>query len=491
MGKSKKKLFIGILFLSIFLAFIPPARAIEVDTGSIYITSGDVIRNFKIESFGGKSVTSGGTVTGLNDRLKIESGAGWICDPDEIVIQYAEQVGDTLFLKYDVPFTQKFNIYTNVDLNGAVETGKSGDPIIESFVAGVYAHYGCFGGAPQIYRESYLYWHHLDVGNTYAHNRDFNTFTGEIVMSCDIDPSPIPDTITDPNGNTAHKNFDFIGISSIYVSDSTSGMLSDTAPYVVGLTPSQFDSEADTVPDVAKPEGFLSTWNPDVSPGRPFISSTYSVQTIPPPVGTGLNPTLKNGLELWDPEEAEASVGNVTFSLGISRLAPLITTYQSTMSYNLQTCSSADTWTGVAITGYSSTKYTETRTTALHVTNRYIQTEITMRFSVWSSYQVEAIASDLPELQYPQEYYDLLVFNSVIDGFGGGVVYTDTPNPIADFIDFVAGIFTGPIGTIIMMIIGLIAVVVILYIVFKFIIFKKSRPSSSTGSGSAVYISTK
>jgi len=481
---KKKNFFIGFLFLSLFLAFIPAGRAIDVDTEKFYITSGDVIRNFKFQSFDGKTITSGGTVVGLDDRLKFEMGATWTANPYDVHALYAEQVGDIVYINYDVLFTREFNFYSNVDLNGAVETGKSADPIRESFQTGLYKHFGLFGPPPHIVTTSYISFTHLDVGNIYAHNRDYNTFSGNLEMNFDIDPTPLPDTLVDSNGNTANKQFDYIGIKTVYVVDSTHGFLSETAPYVVGLEPSEYDSKADALVTDAKPDGFYAAYDPNVVLSNPpVISNTYDVRTQSATIGSYLNPTLKNGGDLYDPKESEKSTENCTFTYNIGALSPLVIAYSNTLSYNYQECSTQDGLFGLTYSGLYSKRESATRVTALHVSNRYIHATIGVMFSVWSSYKIEAIESDLPGLQFPQEYYDLLIFNSMVDGFGGGELYHETPN----FLEDILGVF-GQITNIIITLIILAIVGVVLYVVAKFIIGKSSR---SRNAQSNVVISTK
>jgi len=58
--------------------------------------------------------------------------------------------------------------------------------------------------------------------------------------------------------------------------------------------------------------------------------------------------------------------------------------------------------------GYT-TPNSETRDVALHVTNQYIQTKVSVQFNIWSSYKITALIEDSETiLGLPSEYYNYL-----------------------------------------------------------------------------------
>ncbi|KKM68720.1 hypothetical protein LCGC14_1458050 [marine sediment metagenome] len=69
----------------------------------------------------------------------------------------------------------------------------------------------------------------------------------------------------------------------------------------------------------------------------------------------------------------------------------------------------------------------DTEPVALHVTNRYIQSKLRITFDVYSSFKVSTMdIRDDPDLQAPSQYFDSLLWDTIVDGFGGGKQYTKT-----------------------------------------------------------------
>lgn len=405
-----------------------PILAVSADEGTsdIYITSGDVIRNFKMESFNGMEITSGGTVVGLDDQIKFEMGALWTTNPNDVVPVYVSQVNDIVYIRYDIPFYNSFNAYTNLDMNEC--TNASLDSIEESIQCAEYRHRGLFGDTLWMWK-AFLKWNHLDIDGIRDYNAQHNIFSGDIKFSFDIDDSPLPDSLTDYNGNPITKQFDYIGIKTIFLNEGVDGLLSAETPTVVGTVP---DDYVMTDPGKFK-DGTQSSYDPTPTLNDPFISDTADMRLQYQSNGSSCNPTQKGGALLYDPEEKESSTENCEFSVNIGSLSPLVTLYSSTLSYKFQQIETQDTAKYVFPFGVENDiktvenedhAYSETRSTALYVSNRYIHFEVGVIFTVYSAYNVEALDSgEVPELQFPQEYYDNLVFSSVVDGFGGGVIH--------------------------------------------------------------------
>lgn len=469
--KNKKILFFSssliIFFIVLSVYTVSPLSPVVLEDENIYITSGDVIKNFQFDSFNGDLITFGSV---YDNRLKLETGALWKAYPEDVVLTYVEQIGDKAYINYDILYSIDMNVYTNSRLNDIVEPGRTADPVSESFVAGVYNHYGCFGGAPHISWTSYLYYTHLDVGNIRSHNAENNLFSGNLKMSFDIDSSPLPDTLKDSNGNVANKSFDYIGVKSVYVDNTLYGSMSDSIPEIVGLTPSEYEDSRKTVSGGSAGTiagDFYSKFNPDPVLGDTFVSNTVDYGVQYQSDGSSLFPTLKSGATLYDPRITEMSMPDCEFIYNVGSLSPLITEYSNTLTYYEQNLATQDYLAslipftaGIRVTSDINSRKSVTRVTGLQVTNRYIHTSIYVKFSVWSSYEIVPIEdTSLPELQYPEEYYDSLVYSSVVDGFGGGEIYKE---PLV-FTPIQFGYLAGIISSIV----SLILIGVVVYIVAK------------------------
>lgn len=493
--QSQKTFLIGLLFISVFALastrIIIPASA--TTPGTLYITSGDIIKNFKLENFDGASITSGGTVIGLDERLKFEVGALWKAYPDQVKAINVQQINDKVYINYDITFFNSLGMYTNARLPDVIQTGKTADAITDTIPCGRYQHFGLFGDT-QIDWTQYLYWSHLDVGDLRTWNGEHNLFSGNLDMSFDIKDSILPKTLLDYNGNPSNKSFDYVGIKTIYVDDQLTGLLSDEVPTVVGLTPSEYkftasDVQAGALGGFAAGDSVTAKYQPNPTLSATFVSNTVDFGVLPgQSIGASLNPTQKNGTGLFDPKAEQKSISDCKFTYSIGSLSPLITEYSNTLSYTTRVYGTQDVITGpfqfgLFVVGDLTDSRSFTRTSALQVSNRYIYTTIGITFSVWSAYDIQALETgDIPVLQFPQEYYDNLIFSSIVDGFGGGMVYKEAI-PSFDLFGFFGGLSNFIYLLIILAITG-----VVLYVVVKFVM---NRRSGSGKAQSTVNILTK
>jgi len=464
---SKNKNFFFLLFIPFLLIavgfFINPFAPFNLDDENIYITGGDIIKNFRFESFDGFACSEGGTTTEYGDRLKLESGSVWKASKDDVDLQYAHQVEETVYLYYKVSMSNKINIYTNVKLDQASE--KPLRASTEEFLAGKYAHYGLFGDFFYGW-ESNLKWTHYDFGDIRHHNYQNNYFSGDIVMSFDIASSPLPEIFQDAEGKDVIKEFDYIAISSVFVGTQSVGKLSNDMPTIVGLTPAEYDTSRNTVSGgetEGTTNGFDYKWNPDPQlKVSSTPSNTFDSGIQPQSSGSSLNPTTKSGSPIWDARDKESSMTNCKFTYNLGSISPLVSEYSATLTYYEQTLHTQDTMIALLplvieprVVLDKNIAMSETRPVALHVTNRYVQTELKVVFNVWTSYKLEALESDnYDDLENPEEYYDEIIWNTIVDGFGGGEVYTE-------------GIVSWVIFQILMIVGIIILVVVVLYLLIK------------------------
>lgn len=403
----------------------------DVDDQNIIRFSGtDVIKNFKLESFGGNPISSGGFVEGTDNRLIVERGS-WSGTQSDVKVVSVEQVGEMVFVRYQVTLRNTINIRTNSQLDDICSTGKTTDSIKETFKAGDYKHYDAFNKLWASWTSN-IEWYHLDYGNVRDNVLKYNSFSGDLVMSFDIDDSPFPSSITDANGNTANKSFAYISVADAYISSTKIGHLSSDAPKIVGLQPSEFDKKASTYGNKGDKSGtiyggFSYLWNPNTKLGTEYISNTMQATVSGMTKGSSLNPTTKTGQAIWEPTK-EVSLTNCRLTANVASISPYVVEYSNKLTWtqiDLKTQEYLDwfTWKTRVISN-TEKQMTAIRTTGVHITNRYIQSQIAVAFDVYSAYKVEAKESDIPKLEEPEEYYDDIVFNSAVEGFGGGSTFT-------------------------------------------------------------------
>lgn len=449
-------LIIGILSVLLLTFFSFGLDPFYSDTSNIYITGNDVVKNFKIDSFDGDALTS--------EKLKVETGAFWKTTPDDVELLVVYEEGNQAFLEYRVTMRNKVNIFTNVRLGDAVETNL--DVVPESIQVGHYRHLALDGNT-RAYWYSYLTWSHYDFGNVLSHNEANNLFSGDLRASFDINPSPLPDLFTDEQGQNVTKEFDYIAVDAIYVSDSTHGKLSKDLPEIVGLTPAEYDQAERNDYNGGGKGGSMTasgkTWDHLWSPGISLGTSFYECidpGIQPMSVGASLNPTTKSGALIWDPKMRSESMTDCQFTYQLGALSPLVYQYFSKLTYYKQTIIVQDYWKGLLdlsskINENIDEKQTKTRPVALHVTNRYIQAEITIVFKLFTSFTITPLDVDEPELEIPEEYYNETIWQMIVDGFGGGHTYTE-------------GITFGGLADLLMIIIVIVVVIAGIYVFIQY-----------------------
>ncbi|MFX1239156.1 MAG: hypothetical protein ACFFAS_18545 [Promethearchaeota archaeon] len=477
--KSKNSFFFlivitfSIIIGAIFIVPLSPSFNIAGET-DVYITGDDVIKNFRFDSFDGEPLSLTGTSPGLQDKIKFEIGGQWEAHTNDISVQNIEEADDTIYMYYRIALTNKMNIFTNVDLEDACENLSTTK---ENLLAGVYRHYQLLGD--QLYGwESYLTWEHYDFGQLIAHNTQNNVFEGDLVMSFDINDSPLPAFLTDSEGNTVTKEFDYIGISAVYIDNTITGKMSNDMPDISGISPREYKSEEANDffgGDPGSMRAATGSYDPKPQLSGSRLSGTFDIGYVPQSDGSSLMPTAKGGSAIWDARTREESMDNCEFRYALHSLSPVVYKYSDTLTWQKQVIHTQDyigwnfliPYTGVKTIRNEDTLLSETRDVALHVTNRYIQTEITVVFNVWSSWKIEG--ADLGEydgLDKPQEYYDDLVWQTTVDGFGGGEF--EVSSAWSDFFDiFGLGGFGG--------ILTLVIIGVVIYIAYRFLKRRKKQ----------------
>lgn len=463
---KKNKLLFFFLFSLLLIGIIGVSAGLnpfEAPEDAIYIKPNDLIKNFRFDTFDESIITQSGVTAKYGDKLKFEMADSWTASKSDLEILQSYILEDTVYLQYLLTAKRKINIYTNVRLDDASQ--KSLSPVTESLRVGSFEYQGCFGDTFYSWTSD-LNWTHYDFGDVWAYNMENNKFSGTLTMDFDIAQSPLPAIFTDSEGNSLIKNFDYISIYSAGISDQEIGKLSNTMPTLTGLTPAEYEAKKDTRTGGSAGggmEGFEYTWNPNFKIEH-LTLNTFDPGIQPQTKGSSLNPTTKAGNQPWSAEDTEQSMTDAKLYYHIGSLSPYIVEYGSRLTYDQQEIVVKDEPTVwfffVPVAWEPKLQYdnektiTETRPTGLHVTNRFIQTEIQVTFEFWSSYTYELLEIDPIELEDPEEYYDEIIWNTIVDGAGGGKTYVSSW----------AGFFT--LGTIILLvIIGVIgiAAIIILY----------------------------
>jgi len=470
---KKKTLFFFILFGILIFGVVGVSIGLEpfeISEDTIYITPNTLIKNFDLDTFDDSVITPSGITSKYEDSLKFEQAESWTASKSDIEVLQSYLVNNTVYLQYLLTAKTKINIYTNVRLDQASQNPLI--PVTEEFEVGTFEYRGLFGDA-FVHWDSFIDWTHYDFGDVWAHNFNTNQFSGTLTMTFDIAQNPLPISFTDADGNLLVKNFDYITIYSAGIAQQSIGDLSADMPTLVGLIPSEYDTEVNkreggtTQGDMV---GFEYTWDPNPRIEH-LILNTFEPGIQAPSVGASLNPTTKDGGPTWNAKDTEQSMTDCKLYYHIGSIAPYVVEYGSRLTYDHQEIVVQDELVGIVFVvpvyeprlQYDREELiTETRPTGLHVTNRFIQTEITVRFEFWSAYSFDIVEVDTTDLEDPEEYYDDIIWDTLVDGAGGGKTYVSSWD----------GIFTpGTTLTLILIAVIGITVIVVVYRIYR----KKSQ----------------
>ncbi|KKN03697.1 hypothetical protein LCGC14_1105070 [marine sediment metagenome] len=477
MRKRIKKVHISkrtrnVLAISIIILIVPLTlfgiSAFSPLTEEIYLKSGDIIKNFKFDTVGGKEISLGGNA--WDGKLQFDVGSTWDVQRDDVQLISTVPVDDSVIYYYRVSMTNKINIFTKVSLEQGAENNllkkETG-----TYEAAYYKHVG-LTGAHMFSWSKDIYWQYYDFGDIKQWNLMNNKFSGDVVMSFDINPSSFPATITDSQGNIVTKNFDYIAVSSATVLSNTNGLLSDDMPSIIGIQPDEYET---TDLPLDKPTNLIGgdtkltlTFNPYIDLNIPRDpTNSFDGGIIPHSIGAGMQPKTKDGGNIWNPSINQESMTDCKFIYSLGSLSPVVYEWSGTLSYVENRVVTTDYWKifpilwDVKVKSQTSSTMYNTQPVALHVTNRYIQSKVIVTLEVYSSYKVTTMDDyrDDPDLEAPTEYFDSLLWQSIVDGFGGGQQYTDTSGGLFD-LGF-------DINSIIIIVVIIIVVIVGIYIFMK------------------------
>ena len=530
MSRTRKSLYLLLLlFLPLFSLLLTTSSPsviatdpnITTDAEPYYLVSGDIVKNFKFESFtdsGGniESIDQGGAA--YDNRLKFEMEPIWQIKKEDLTLMQPHKVGNKMYYQYKLPMTTKVNIYTNVRLEDASEILNRGS---KNYLAATYLHYprGSDSYDSSSWRKdlTFYYYDFWEDSNLRDYNKR-NRFEGNLVMTFDIDDSPLPDSLEDENGIRLVKEFDYVGVSSAAIISGKHGSMSNAPPEIHVSTPTY---ETAPVVDVIgdNPSGYVPSpgsedegydyrhsFNTEAvisdagfdtySPGIQYVSTNAS-----------LNPTLKDGSDIFDNvAETQQSQTDCKLTYNIGSLAPTIYEYYNRLDWTAHGVECFEKRKATALTlvspylgyvdyrewRYTEEHYTKVKSSALHVQNNYIQCELQIVFNFFTAYEIQVL--DTPgfedyDLETSHEDYLNNTWNIASDGAVEGETtgYTEEPDPLFEnpFDDWESPFdpeatseWFNNVFMLLILVVVIIGVVVVLVIVIR---FARPRPQYYEG----------
>jgi len=491
--ETKRNLVRGYLALFIiFSTFLMPvtmvlAQADDEDVGddaedeATYIQTGELIKNFKFESFRGTDISKTNSYAGT--KLIFENEPTWTITKDDIELQYTNTQGDRIYFYYKVAARAKINIFTNVPISACAPKFDKEDDKHEVLDYSRYRWKLKKGSSSSYYwkrveHDEYdmkdYYW---DFGNMYSHNANHHRYSGPVVMSFDIDDDPLPDFLTDELGNELEKEFDYIAISSIQIdpdSDVERGKLSDDNPDIQ-LDGVDFNQETEERKGTSGYDDDKSKssrkYEINARYGDEFVIQSYDEGIQPMSKGASLNPTTKNGSAIWDPEDEDKSMDDCKFTYNLGRLTPVVFEWGAKLKWNDWDIDHKDYYVVKDKWDEDKEEKSRVRPLALHVHNRYIQTTLKVVFNIWSSYKIEVIESGIDQngLDKPKEYYDNLTWSGLVEGTESVEITRPDDGLFGILDDLFGGLLGGDWFSWLMIVIFFIVLGVVIYVGIKIV----------------------
>lgn len=439
--KSLAILVVIIITVPLLIITVVPFTGVGLGDGSIYLESSNIIKNFDFYKFDGDVIPVSNIM--YTDKLAFETQNVWTLEQDDIIQLTAYDVGNTTYLYYKVFMKNAINIFTSVALN---QMSKKAEKVEESFLAGHYEHDAVLHENDFSW-DSYITWQHWDFGDdVWNYNFDNNHFEGSLEMTFDIAQNPLPEIV----GEFATKKFDYIAVSSAGVVSAEHGLMSKDVPEILTVIPEEYREEhsEEFGGDAGDIEGgFEAYWDPDTDLENLGITSSFDASMSYQESGS-MFPKNKDGSSVWDPKDTGTSMTDCKIQYGVYSLSPVVMEYGGKLSWMEQQLGTKVVyefpfkWV-TKKDWYSERAQTEYGQIALHGWNRYIQTEMVVAFNIWTAVEIELLPEDYEymKLHTPTEYYDMLIWSSLVGGFGGGKQYTADPvDPFSGFFDFLEDI---------------------------------------------------
>lgn len=489
--RINSKLVLLSILLPLFLVpvILPVVNAYTVpdsNSGSspVYLMTGDLIKNTKFVSIGKTSIALGGSA--YDNRLKFEISPLWKMERDDIELIYTHTVGNKVYLYYKMPLTADINIYTNCRY---VDVCEYQTQATEKYTAVTYHHFLLFDNEKTAdYWKKYINSYSWDFGNVRDYNSKNNVYSGVVKINFDIKQSPFPASLTDEEGNTLKKEFDYIGVSSAAVLSSDKGFLSQASPDIMYSVPQEDKSSEQKQVSSDPSLGPMIQSNDNIQYRSNAIISDAGVDTwdagIQMPSGdSNLNPTRADGGPIYDNTmENETSQKDCSLYYNLGSLTPVVTEYFGKLTYNTLNLRAHDEVFGNKIyqdPGVGSADLS----TAIHVSNRYVHSQIQVVLNVWSSYEIQVLdpaTSEDYNLEKPLEYYDNLTWRVATDGLET-MEYEEPDSGLGlDALGKSLNGFLDLIGQVLIYLIIVVIIVVAIYITYKVVIAKRSTEYVAT-----------
>lgn len=464
-ARKSKSIFFLIFFLSFNLisisSFTPYTKASDYTT---YISATDIVKNFKFTTFNGGNIVNEGI---YDNKLRFDKQSAWLLYKNDVNLISSHEIGGSTVLKYSIIVRNKINLYTNVRLNQmAFDISKQ----YGEYLGVKYVHQ-TLGQVSATRWEQDITWEHYDFDRV-IDMRTFNTmnniFSGRLKMTFDIDPNPIPDTF----GDNTETEYGYITVSEAGIENNLWGRMSTDMPTMVELDPSEVSSEYNDDYD----EGSVGkeAINLDLNPNtRMYVwedpSESFDGGIQADTIGSSLNPTNKDGTDIWDPEEAEESMTGCELNYDLIKLSPIVYKWKGKLEYTYHDVLIEDVlggWFAVVpiLKHHWETDQIEYGDVMLHGINRYIQSDIYVVFELWTSVKVGSLTDYYQQmlLEAPEEYYDTLIWSTLAGGWDGSTI-REYETPILGWLEELFNVF----GDMITWIIVIVVIIAGLYIFIK------------------------
>jgi len=363
----------------------------------------------------------------------------WTISKDDIKFVEPSIQGDKVYTHYQLTMHNTINIYTNVRLGDACE--KMNQMSSDYEIAELY--YCGYLGCGDNYEEAFdhwtadITWNYWDFGNIRDFNNKQNMYSGDLKMSFDIVDTSAPNLFEDKDGNTVSKDFEFMVVRSAGVKTYSYGKLSEDKPDIVGVLPETYDEESDYRFDYGEdPKGDFHGvdfwWDPQTDLvfkdefNEPLVDS-WDIGIQGQSVGSSLNPKLRDGSNIpyGDAKTSGESQEDGSIYYNVGSITPVVQEYYGELSWIHHQIMLKDVlvdWLWEIHMDDVETSVTKTEPVALHVQNRYIQSDIFVTFDVWTANDIDLLEGNTIPLDPPAEYYTDLIWLSIVSGHGGGHV---------------------------------------------------------------------
>ena len=420
---------------------------------SVYISATDIIKNFKFTTFDGETIVNDGV---YNNKLRFDKQAAWRLYKNDVTLVSKQEIGDSTILRYRLVVRNAINIYTNVKLS---QMSSNIMKVPGKYLGVRYIHFN-LGQRSYTTWSQYVTWEHYDFGDIKTYNTRNNIFSGRLKMTFDIDTNPIPDTF----GTGTSTEYGYITISEAGVVTSSWGKMSTNMPTIVNLSPSEEES--------GFKDGFndgtagVEAVNLDIEPGTEITvwegpAESFDGGVQPESVGDSLNPTNKDGSDIWDVEAEEKSMSGAELNYDLDKLSPIVYLWKGKLEYTSHDVKIEDVlgaWFVVVpvLRHHWETPMIEYGDVALHGINRYIQSEIYIAFDIWTEVKIGTLTDYYQnmKLEAPQEYYDTLIWSTLAGGWDGSII-KEYETPVGEWFKGIFDIFGGLEGFIITIVIAI------------------------------------